>query len=214
MRQLARYLVLGIPPFLAFTSTLHADSGDAATDGGSRSVLPAPHSSPRGVAPDVSDGGLPMARRKLPPPKNLRGAVSTRRARKGNAPARICIRHRVGAPSVRRLKIESELSTDLVTRVIRQNFGRIRLCYEEGLRRNKWLRGAIGVRLTIFADGKFGEVRATGKGFADANVVSCALGVLERLQLLEPTGKRQIAHASWEFDPNNGPVFERCDGRL
>jgi hypothetical protein len=126
----------------------------------------------------------------------------------------MCIRRLVGVPSVRLLKIESELSTELVRQVIRQNFGHIRLCYEEGLRRNKWLHGAIGVRLTIFEDGKFGEVRAMGKRFADAKVVSCALGVLERLELPQPTGKREIAHASWEFDPGNGPVFGRCDGRL
>jgi hypothetical protein len=215
MRWRSRYAVLGIPPLLAFASTLNAGSGDGATGAGSRGVWPSPQSGSGSVDAGARDGGGHRVRRATPQPKTTSDALRVRRAKNGDTGRpRLCIRHREGTPTVRLLKLESEVSRDLVRRVLRQNFGRIRFCYEQGLRRNKWLRGAVGVRLTIFADGKSGDVHSTGTGFPDANVVSCVLEVFEHFELHEPTGERQIVRASWRLEPPNGPVFEPCSGRL
>jgi hypothetical protein len=55
------------------------------------------------------------------------------------------------SPSVRQvaLKVSGRLPTDRVQRIVRQNLGRVRLCYEEGLRSRPEMEGRIDVVFRI-----------------------------------------------------------------
>src|SRR6476659_5496271 len=65
------------------------------------------------------------------------------------------------SPSVRHvaLKVSGRLPTDRVQRIVRQNLGRFRLCYEEGLRRHPEMEGRIDVVFRIDPKGTVKEPR-------------------------------------------------------
>src|SRR5262249_36840059 len=48
---------------------------------------------------------------------------------------------------------EGSLPPELIQRTVRQNFGRFRMCYEDGLRRSPSLAGRVAVRFVIGRDG-------------------------------------------------------------
>ncbi|MBK9261525.1 MAG: AgmX/PglI C-terminal domain-containing protein [Polyangiaceae bacterium] len=74
-----------------------------------------------------------------------------------------------GATTVGRLPAE------VVQRIVRQNFGRYRFCYEQGLRQNPNLQGRVAVRFVIGRDGGVSQVQNGGSDMPDANVVSCVV---------------------------------------
>ena len=81
--------------------------------------------------------------------------------RLGGAHATEPPRVRVGA-----VQVSGHVPAELIQRIVRQNFGRFRLCYESGLRRAPDLQGRISVRFTIQRDGSV----------ADASVVASEIG--------------------------------------
>ena len=60
-----------------------------------------------------------------------------------------------------------------VARVVRDNLGRLRLCYDNGLRADPTLAGRIVVAATVARDGTIKRVVDGGSELADAAVVSC-----------------------------------------
>ena len=77
---------------------------------------------------------------------------------------------------------------EVVRRIIRQNFGRFRLCYENGLRRNPNLQGRVSVRFVIGADGAVSNVGNGGSDMPDGGVVSCIMRSFEGLSFPRPEG--------------------------
>jgi hypothetical protein len=76
----------------------------------------------------------------------------------------------------------------VIQRIVRQNFGRFRLCYENGLRANPHLRGRIAVRFTIGRDGSVVDARDGGSELPDAGVVSCVARAFSNLAFPQPEG--------------------------
>ena len=64
------------------------------------------------------------------------------------------------------------LPPEVVQRIIRYNAGRLRMCYESGLRHNPSLQGSVRVRFLIGSNGRVSSVSAGGD-LPDAGVVSC-----------------------------------------
>jgi outer membrane biosynthesis protein TonB len=69
---------------------------------------------------------------------------------------------------------------------VRQNFGRFRMCYEQGLVRNPNLEGRVAVRFVIGRDGAVSNVSNGGTDLPDGNVVSCVIGAYYGLSFPAP----------------------------
>lgn len=89
---------------------------------------------------------------------------------------------KVGATTV-----AGRLPPEVIQRIVRQNFGRFRLCYDAGLRKNPNLQGTVSIKFTINREGA--AVDATGEGdMPDADVVRCVSRAFEGLQFPSPEG--------------------------
>jgi outer membrane biosynthesis protein TonB len=69
---------------------------------------------------------------------------------------------------------------------VRQNFGRFRLCDENGLRSSPGLQGRVGVRFVIGRDGAVSNVGNGGSDLPDAAVVSCVVRAFYGLSFPQP----------------------------
>lgn len=80
-------------------------------------------------------------------------------------------------PSVRPEGVTTvgRLPSEVIQRIVRQNFGRYRFCYEQGLRGNPNLQGRVAVRFVIGRDGGVSQVQNGGSDMPDGNVVSCVV---------------------------------------
>jgi outer membrane biosynthesis protein TonB len=90
---------------------------------------------------------------------------------------------RVGATSV-----NGRLPPEVIQRVVRQNQGRFRACYEDGLKRNPNLEGRVSVRFVIGRDGTVSSVANGGSDLPDATVVACVARAFQGLTFPAPEG--------------------------
>ena len=90
---------------------------------------------------------------------------------------------RMGATSV-----SGRLPPEVVQRIVRQNFGRFRLCYENGLRNNPNLQGRVSARFVIGRDGSVGSLGNGGSDLPDAGVVRCVVSAFQGLSFPQPEG--------------------------
>ncbi|HVK66784.1 MAG TPA: AgmX/PglI C-terminal domain-containing protein [Polyangium sp.] len=86
------------------------------------------------------------------------------------------------------MAMSGRLPPEVVRRIIRQNFGRFRLCYENGLRRNPNLQGRVSVRFVIGADGAVSNVGNGGSDMPDGGVVACIVRAFHGLSFPQPEG--------------------------
>lgn len=96
--------------------------------------------------------------------------------------------HQASAPRVRigdGVKLSGRLPQDVIQRIVRQNFGRFRNCYEMGLRTNPNLSGRVAARFVIGRDGAVSNVSAGGD-LPDAQVKSCVASAFYGLSFPTP----------------------------
>jgi hypothetical protein len=98
--------------------------------------------------------------------------------------------HRALAPQVRLGKSEvmGHLPPEVLQRVVRQNFGPLRQCYEQGLIKSPTLAGRVSVRFVIGRDGSVANVKNGGSDLPDRAVVNCVFRVYYGLSFPEPEG--------------------------
>lgn len=98
--------------------------------------------------------------------------------------------HKTKAPSVRMgaTTVNGRLPPEVIQRIVRQNFGRFRMCYEQGLSRNPNLEGRVGVRFVIGRDGAVSNVGNGGSDLPDQGVVSCVISAFYGLSFPQPEG--------------------------
>jgi Ca-activated chloride channel family protein len=85
-------------------------------------------------------------------------------------------------------QVNGSLPADVVRRIVANNLGRIRLCYESGLRKNPRLAGRVTVRFII---GQMGDVPSSmdgGSNLADPSVVACIVAAVRSLVFASPAG--------------------------
>lgn len=75
-----------------------------------------------------------------------------------------------------------------IQRVVRASFGKLRLCYEDGLRTKEDLRGRVAVRFGIGPDGAVSEISDAGSDLPDPAVVRCIIQAFRVLQFPKPRG--------------------------
>ena len=73
-------------------------------------------------------------------------------------------------------------------RIVRQSFGRFRLCYENGLRNNPNLQGRVATAFEIRKDGDVGSIRNGGSDMPDSSVVQCVARSFYGLSFPQPEG--------------------------
>jgi hypothetical protein len=126
----------------------------------------------------VDVGGIdPMGRRGGPWIGGPDGGGRLRRPHKPSGPATM----RQGDPQV-----SGRIAPEVIQRIVRQNFGRFRLCYENGLRNNPALAGRVSVRFVIGRDGGVASAASGGSDLPDGGVVSCVTSAFYGLSFPPP----------------------------
>jgi hypothetical protein len=95
---------------------------------------------------------------------------------------------RVAAPKIRQgaITVNGRLPPEVIQRIVRQNFGRFRLCYEQGLRNAPTLAGQIVVKFTINASGAVASASNGGSTLPNPSVVSCVVRSFGNLSFPQP----------------------------
>lgn len=108
----------------------------------------------------------------------------------GNTHGQVRGEHKVTSPQVRigTSTVSGRLAPELIQRVVRQSFGRFRLCYENGLRTNSNLQGRVTVRFVIDSHGAVSSASNGGSDLPDSAVVSCVVRSFAGLSFPEPQG--------------------------
>jgi hypothetical protein len=109
----------------------------------------------------------------------------------GNGHGQLGGGHRVNAPRVRQgnVTVTGGLASAVVERVVRQNFGRFRLCYETGRQREPKLAGVVVTRFTINATGTVAKAEADPcTTMPNADVAACVVRGVSVLNFPSPDG--------------------------
>jgi hypothetical protein len=107
----------------------------------------------------------------------------------GHSTGRLSRQHTTRSPSVMRVgtpSVGGRLPPEVIQRVVRQNFGRFKACYENGLRNNPSLAGRVAVRFVIGRDGDVSNVANGGSDLPDGGVVSCVTRAFYGLSFPHP----------------------------
>ncbi|HEY5240912.1 MAG TPA: AgmX/PglI C-terminal domain-containing protein, partial [Polyangiaceae bacterium] len=98
--------------------------------------------------------------------------------------------HAVRAPHMRDTmpNVNGRLPPEVIQRIVRQNFGRFRLCYENSLRNNPNLQGRVTVKFVIDRSGAVGMTADGGSDIPDSGVVQCVVRGFGNLSFPQPEG--------------------------
>jgi hypothetical protein len=112
---------------------------------------------------------------------------------------------KTSAPIVRPQGVTTsgKLPGEVIQRIVRQNFGRYRFCYEQGLRGNPNLQGRVAVKLVIGRDGSVSQVSNGGSDLPDSNVVSCVVRSFYGLSFPQPENGIVTVTYPIMFSPGN-----------
>jgi len=106
---------------------------------------------------------------------------------------------RLGSASV-----EGGLPPEVIQRIVRQSYGRYRMCYEQGLARNPNLTGRVAVRFVIGPDGAVETIGNQGSDLPDADVVGCVVTSFRGLDFPPPEYGRVTVVYPILFAPDGG----------
>ncbi len=108
----------------------------------------------------------------------------------GSGHGRLGGSHKTRAPRVRmgQTTVSGRLPPEVIQRIVRQNYGRFRMCYEQGLARNPNLEGRAQVRFVIGRDGSVSNVQNGGSDLPDSGVISCVINAYYGLSFPQPEG--------------------------
>ncbi|UQA56194.1 AgmX/PglI C-terminal domain-containing protein [Polyangium aurulentum] len=93
------------------------------------------------------------------------------------------------------------LASGIIQRVVRQNFVRMRACYERGLKANPKLSGKMTVRFVIALDGNVAVAESKAADIPDPEVVRCVVSVVKSLVFPQPEGGIVIVQYPIAFSP-------------
>jgi tetratricopeptide (TPR) repeat protein len=126
----------------------------------------------------------------------------------GSGAGRLGGAHRSSPPTVRMgaTTVTGRLPPEVIQRIVRQNFGRFRLCYEAGLKNNPNLQGRVAVRFVIGADGAVSNVGNAGSDMPDGTVVSCVVRAFYGFAFPQPEGGIVSVVYPIMFSPGGGSV--------
>jgi tetratricopeptide (TPR) repeat protein len=126
----------------------------------------------------------------------------------GSGRGRLGGEHGAAAPSLRQgaVQVNGRLPPEVIQRIVRQNFGRFRLCYENGLRSNPNLAGRVTVKFNIDRTGAVGTVADGGSELPDVSVVQCIVRGFSGLAFPQPEGGVVTVSYPIIFAPDGAPA--------
>jgi hypothetical protein len=103
---------------------------------------------------------------------------------------RLAPAHQSKVPRVRpgQSTVNGRLPPEVIQRIVRQNYGRFRMCYEQGLKGNPNLEGRVSVRFVIGSDGAVSHVSNGGSDLPSSSVVACVVRAYYGLSFPQPEG--------------------------
>ena len=110
------------------------------------------------------------------------------------------------APRLRQgaTRVVGRLPPEVIQRIVRQNFGRFRLCYENGLRANPNLHGTVTTRFTIDRSGAVATPTLASSDLGDATVAQCVVRSFGNLSFPAPEGGVVSVTYPIAFDAGDG----------
>jgi hypothetical protein len=95
---------------------------------------------------------------------------------------------RGGSPQVRGsvANVSGRLPPEVIGRIVRQSFGRVRQCYLSGLALNPMLAGTVVLEFVIARDGSVSAAKDAGSSLADASVRACVVKAFKGLSFPAP----------------------------
>jgi len=94
------------------------------------------------------------------------------------------------------------LPLEIVRRIVRRNFGRIRYCYELGLQKDPKLQGRVTVKFGINPTGKVTKAsKSPGTTLPDADVVRCVVRSFDSMLFPRPQGGAIVVDYPIDFAP-------------
>lgn len=125
----------------------------------------------------------------------------------GNGSGRLGGVHKTAPPSVKMggVNVQGRLPPEVVQRIVRQNFGRFRMCYEGGLRRDPKLEGSVTVQFEIGKDGAVSKPKSVAvTDLKDQAVVACIVKSFASLSFPAPEGGVVVVKYPIKFAPGGG----------
>ncbi|MEQ9320671.1 MAG: AgmX/PglI C-terminal domain-containing protein [Polyangiaceae bacterium] len=107
----------------------------------------------------------------------------------GSSWGRIGPRHKTGSPRIRmtNTEVSGRIPPEVIQRIVRNNYGRFRACYESALRGNPNLQGRVAVSFLIGRDGTV-KTASGGGDIPDSGVISCVTQAFYGLSFPAPEG--------------------------
>jgi hypothetical protein len=98
--------------------------------------------------------------------------------------------HQTRVPQLRQgsTTVNGRLPPEVIQRIVRANFGRFRLCYENGMRTNPNLQGRVAVKFVIDRNGAVSTAADGGSDLPDQGVVGCVVRGFSNLSFPQPEG--------------------------
>ncbi len=111
--------------------------------------------------------------------------------------------HKTRVPQIRTpsVDVSGRLPPEVIQRIVRQNYGRFRFCYEKGLAGNPSLAGRVGVRFVIGRDGAVSNVSESGSDLQNSTVSSCVIQSFYGLSFPAPEGGIVTVSYPIQFQP-------------
>lgn len=124
----------------------------------------------------------------------------------GSGHGRLGGAHAQAAPSVRQgaTQVSGRLPPDVIQRIVRQRFGRFRLCYENGLRSNPNLQGRVAIRFVIGPDGVVRGASDGGSDLPSQEVIACVARGFTGISFPQPEGGIVTVVYPITFTPGDG----------
>ncbi len=97
--------------------------------------------------------------------------------------------------------VSGRLPPESVQRIIRQNSGRFRACYEKGLLRNPSLAGRVATKFVIGRDGAVASASLESSSMPDEQVNSCVVRAFYGLSFPQPEGGIVTVMYPFVFSP-------------
>jgi hypothetical protein len=83
--------------------------------------------------------------------------------------------------------VSGYLPPHVIQRIVRRDFGKFRVCYEQGLAANPNLAGRVSARFVIGRDGKVSQVSDSASDLPAPDVIACVLKAFETLEFPPPS---------------------------
>lgn len=114
--------------------------------------------------------------------------------------------HSTTTPRLRQgaTRVVGRLPPEVIQRIVRQNFGRFRLCYENGLRANPNLHGTVTTHFIIDRSGAAATPSLSSSDLGDANVAQCVVRSFGNLSFPAPEGGVVSVTFPISFDAGDG----------